>query len=968
MQKKTKSKSENKEKDRDRNTSIFLILFILAVLFCLFGATVNAFMFCKSFFRSLTKVNEAPIATITFKYKTAERKFADRVIWDRLRQNSPLYNGDTIHTESLSEATIHFNDGNTIDLAENSMAQVFITEDGIATASIGEGSATVDSSAAEHGMSFTVNGMLVSIDPGASVATGGNQIQVLSGNASVLSGGESISVTEGEGVSLEEGGGKTQIVVTNPAPSSKILYFEEGDAKIPFTWKVSGQGVQDGLKLTVAKDRNFLSEVFSSSNKELGEGLSGSVDVSLKSGAYYWNLSTAKTGKVITWSKLQVIQSLPPKLLVPVNNYAYSYRTQSPAVRLIWTESAMASSYKLEIADNSSFTNPYVETSVEGTSAIISTLVKGNWWWRVTPYYAVNRLGYGKTSETGFFTVEQRSRMEVPVLAVPAENSTVNSSGERGLNFSWKADPEAKSYTIILSRDPNMEADVKKIETTKNFFVLPADEKLADGKWYWTVEAKDRDGEVSQRAKPRSFYAQDGSLDQHIIEPAEGYMVAQNLLPDLTFSWKKNLPQTFTTEIQVARDPSFNNIVYSAEVSGSSTRVRDLALGKYYWRIVSKSSSSTLEARSKSFSVVDSLPATEMIDPLDNGKAVVREGRLYNLKWRPVDGADYYRIEIFPQGGNVPLYKDVVYGTSVNVNMYSAPGFVDKQNYTIEIQALSNAVPGVKTRMTGRLMKSSFLLAKLHPVNVTLPARGARIDGFEAIYNPPYVSWTSEEPPASAQIVVIRTDLKKPKVVMKFPTDEQMAKGVRVAPRSVRLSNSGEGLRSGKYEVIVYAKTTDGIDISSTDSRYKGYFTVLPVPPLDSPDRLTQTPSKFDTRYLSNVDNERVIRLGWRGVSGANDYGLKIYDEEGNIVYEKYLGDNSEYVIDFVNLPVETKRALAKGTYTWTIQALRRVDTDKDGKVDAVLQESPEIGSKFVTDIPVPTKAKTRKALNPYGK
>ena len=175
-------------------------------------------------------------------------------------------------------------------------------------------------------------------------------------------------------------------------------------------------------------------------------------------------------------------------------------------------------------------------------------------------------------------------------------------------------------------------------------------------------------------------------------------------------------------------------------------------------------------------------------------------------------------------------------------------------------------------------------------------------------------------------------------------------------------------MRSGKYEVIVYAKTTDGIDISSTDSRYKGYFTVLPVPPLDSPDRLTQTPSKFDTHYLSNVDNERVIRLGWRGVSGANDYGLKIYDEEGNIVYEKYIGDNSEYVIDFVNLPVETKRALAKGTYTWTIQALRRVDTDKDGKVDAVLQESPEIGSKFVTDIPVPTKAKTRKALNPYGK
>ena len=966
MQQKTKSKSKND--DKDRNSSILLILFILAVLFCLFGATLNAFMFCKSFFRSLTKVNETPIATITFKYKTAERKFADRVIWDRLRQNSPLYNGDTIHTESLSEATIHFIDGNTIDLAENSMAQVFITEDGIATASIGEGTATVDTSASEHGMSFSVNGMLVSLDRGGSVATGGNQIQVLSGNATVSSGGENVSVAEGEGVTLEEGGGKSQIVVTNPAPSSKILYFEEGEAQIPFKWKVSGQDVQGGLRLTVASDRNFTKEVFGSSKNALGQGTSGSVEVPLKNGAYYWNLSTASTGKVITWSRLQVIQSLPPKLLVPEDKFSYSYRTQSPAVRLIWSESAMASSYKLEIADNSSFTNPYIETSIEGTSAIISTLVRGNWWWRVTPYYAVNRIGYGKTSNTGFFTIDQKAGMEVPVLGVPAENSTVNSSGERGVNFSWKADPEAQSYTIMLSRDPNMESDVKQMETTKNFFVLPADEKLSQGKWYWTVVAKDKDGNSSPRAKPRSFYAQDGSLEQHTIEPTEGYMIAHNLLPDVTFSWKKNLPQTFTTEIQIARDKSFNSIVYSAEVNGSSTRVRDLSIGKYYWRIVSKSSSSTLETPPKGFSVVDSIPPTEMLTPLANGKAVVREGKPYNLKWRPVDGADYYRVEIFPEGSDVPVYKDVIYGTSANVNMYSTPGFVDKQNYRIEIQALSNAMPGVKTRMNGRLMKSSFLLAKLHPVNVTLPARGAKIDGLEAVYNPPYVTWTSEEPPAAAQVVIIRTDLKKPQIVMKFPTDEQVAKGIKVAPNKVRLVTENESLRSGSYEVIVYARTQDGIDISSTDKKYKGYFTILPVPPLPSPTNLTQTPSVFDMHYLSKASNERVIKLGWKKVSGANDYNLRIYNEEGSIIYEKYIGDNKEYVIDFVQLPPETKRALAKGSYTWTIQGLNRVDTDKDGKVDAVLQESPEISSNFVTDIPTPTKVTPRKSLNPYGK
>lgn len=66
-----------------------------------------------------SKLNEQPIATITLKYKTAQRKFMDRVDWNRLRQDSPVYNGDTIHTATLSEANIWFNDENVIEMIEN---------------------------------------------------------------------------------------------------------------------------------------------------------------------------------------------------------------------------------------------------------------------------------------------------------------------------------------------------------------------------------------------------------------------------------------------------------------------------------------------------------------------------------------------------------------------------------------------------------------------------------------------------------------------------------------------------------------------------------------------------------------------------------------------------------------------------------------------------------------------------------
>ena len=118
-----------KKKIKSRSSSNFFYSFCVAIFVCFTGAAISSVLFYRSFFRALTKMNETPIATITFKYKTAQRKFLERVVWDRLQQNSPVYNGDTIHTSALSEATIWFSDGNIMELSENTMAQVFLSED-----------------------------------------------------------------------------------------------------------------------------------------------------------------------------------------------------------------------------------------------------------------------------------------------------------------------------------------------------------------------------------------------------------------------------------------------------------------------------------------------------------------------------------------------------------------------------------------------------------------------------------------------------------------------------------------------------------------------------------------------------------------------------------------------------------------------------------------------------------------------
>ncbi len=46
------------------------------------------------------------VGELTFRYRIAERKFTDSVLWDRINPGDPLRNGDWIRTDSYSEAVL----------------------------------------------------------------------------------------------------------------------------------------------------------------------------------------------------------------------------------------------------------------------------------------------------------------------------------------------------------------------------------------------------------------------------------------------------------------------------------------------------------------------------------------------------------------------------------------------------------------------------------------------------------------------------------------------------------------------------------------------------------------------------------------------------------------------------------------------------------------------------------------------
>ncbi|MGP1459311.1 MAG: hypothetical protein ACTTKL_08370 [Treponema sp.] len=993
MKKKTKSKSK---------TSLLLFLLVMFISFS--GAAVNSALFYRSFFRSLSKMNEEPIATITFKYKVAQRKFLERVVWDRLRNNSPVYDGDTIHTAKLSEATIWFADGNVMELSEDTMAQVFLSKDKTLRAELSGGFAVVDSSESERGITLASGGTETVITAGSSVSakappvksifsfidksksgrgratanaappeTGALALQVIKGTATVRSSEKGdVSVAAGEGLvvgNAEEL--KPALIVETPLPTAKILYHTEGEAEIPFKWNIANAFNVEAVRLSVSPTRDFTELAAAETVRNTAETM-----LKLPPGNYFWKAALAGGSAGNGGSeaeeasgRIKIIQSLPPKLIAPAAGLEYAYRSKIPAVRFIWTERPYASAYKLEISRNANFSSNEVELRSSLPSSIVSTLQGGTYYWRVTPFYTINKEGFALPSETGTFRIEKKGVLTAPEIYVPADNSIVNiERGAKNPSFSWAQDKEAETYSVVFADNPEL-ARPKIAETVSGNFLTfnPAAKNLGEGKWYWAVRYTDAEGNASPQSEVRSFYTLNGAPEQHTIEPADGYLSSETFMRDTKFSWRRNLPAKFTSEIQFSTSEDFNRILYRADVTSSSNNIGGLnfAIGTYYWRLKSVSAEDgiTLVTPAKLFKVVENFPPPLLVQPKE--KAVTRENKAYEFKWNAVPDADFYKFAIYSRTNGALMYEDNVWGTTVELDMFAGKEFIEKSYYRWEVQAQANAVPGIASRRTGKLAEDVFYLVKLRPVEVVFPKKNAQMDGAEAILHPIKAKWSSVDTLGRSQFVLRRLGAH-PEVILKVPTDMEMREGKKNAPFEVLL-DTADGLKAGTYEIVIYAETLDGIDVSNTDRKNLGRFSIKTIEPLPEAANLIANPALFNVDFLKKPDNPRSITLSWDKVPEATDYYVSVRDARGKVLLKKNLGDENTYVIDFKEISPADKTLFSKGTFSWRVEAVRRIDTDKDGKPDKILQHGKEAGSVFETDIPTPTEAKATGASNPYG-
>ncbi|MEE3409940.1 MAG: FecR domain-containing protein [Treponema sp.] len=892
---------------------------LIFLLLCAAGAVWSVKKFYESLNMSLTKLNEKPIATITFKHKTAQRKFMERMIWDRLRQHSPVYDGDTIRTAPESEATIYFEDGNVMDLGENTMAQVFF-HDGQVQMSVSGGSFSVNSSGSKNGAVVNAGNSSVVVSAGSSIGASvseesGTSFKVVDGTVVFTDeNGLARAMEKGEAIALDASGDEQIIpiiTVFSPAPNAKVLDFGGSGVSVDFKWTAQNLEKGDSLVLQTSREKDF-------SDIERTVDLDGMTEVSVdfEEGVSYWRVYAKKAGvNYSAASKLKVFAAPPPQLIAPESRSVYTYKSKLPDVRFSWSANDLVTAFDLQIADNPQMENPIVEQRATTPSSIVSTLGTGTWYWRVTPYYTLNKIGLAEPSEVRAFTINQRNKILPPELILPAAGDNVNTALKDMINFSWKNNPEAVGYEIAVSADPKCLDNMIVQKTKSNFFVVkPSESRMQEGTWYWRVIQYDADGDISDQSEIRKFTTSQVKFEQRALYPPDNFAVTDTNLAELRFTWKSNIPGD--NRFQIARDKKFTSLVVNQIDNEKFFQGAQLSGGDYYWRISSATLPDQYSTEPRAFKVVSQLTAPVLATPADQETLTIYGESSTRFSWKPVAGADLYQFNLYDtENKDTFIVSERVKRPLVAVNMAK----YSNGTYGWSVQALAEETL-YSSRRFSPMSDAEFRIVQLRRAVLEYPADGAVIDGVRALSNPETVRWSCEQELKQSTFTLSKNPNGYSNPIM-------------------TVNNPGRAIKLPRLDPGVYYWTIRGANASGANSSAAKprSFTVGRILNLAAP-RIT-SPAAGKVYGPAQIRVSRRIDFAWNPVPLATNYTITIRNDRGEVLVSKTLKENRFTIPDMAELK--------RGRFAYTVQASQLLP-------DGTLVRRGDISSSaFTIDLPV---------------
>ena len=448
---------------------------IFVVIICICGIGGSLFFFYKAINRSLQNTDSESVATITFKYRTAQRRFENRLVWEWLQNNAEIYNGDHIRTGGLSEAVLHFEDETVITLDEKTLIQVKADEEKSLLpvfmrrekkpAEKKAGQTAQSAKTVQQKSEKTVAKSEAKADskPQVTVTSGAIKLDTVASsaesNVSIIAGNHKINA-----------GQNTQAVLTVKDDVVEVQTV---------TGEVAIEKLPDETQ-TQAEQADKENE--ESKSIIITEGNKASID---------------KSSSNVTVTTIKITE--------PVNN-AYYLLAEEDKADIGFNYSADAEEINdsieamLEISPKEDFSElyTYLNLNVSGSDIHNVQLPAGRWSWRL---HQKNEEGALTDSANGVFTVYKVNR---PEIFLPEENAvytaeyaeasseTENQNPAAKVMLSWKNDRRAIKYLVNAECRQNNQkisfySEVSTCMTEIPYFMPATGNQEVAQEWTWTV-------------------------------------------------------------------------------------------------------------------------------------------------------------------------------------------------------------------------------------------------------------------------------------------------------------------------------------------------------------------------------------------------------------------------------------------------------------------------------------------------
>ncbi|UTC65325.1 FecR domain-containing protein [Treponema sp. OMZ 788] len=924
---KTKRNTTFKPKTNNKLLDLAVVAVSLLVIF------FDLFLFVQELNRTFERL-DTPIAIVNYKYKTVQRKFSDRAVWDRPVQNSYLYDGDTIRTANEASATIHFlgdeETSNVVEVDSNTMVQIFGKNK---ESEVNLNSGSVSAKTANNNLRLKSDNADISIEKGSVLhvqkeGEAGLQLAVEEGSVS-FTGDKAGEKEVLEAGSVLQQGKKTKFVMISPGKNTRLLNQSRDNVglDIKFKWQSSFANNEE-VFLETSPLSNFSVDVKKYEVKGLKE-----FSVKHDSGVLYWRLYSGKDGvqsEDTLSGKLTVIKAPAPAGLLPEAEKTFAYNTNPPHIRFLWEGNELSSFYTVEIADNKEMKNPVITKNSGTESFTLAELTEGKWYWRVVPKYGFDSSFKAQASDVYVFYIKKTEEGEKPELI--HLKKIMDTSKGKGLTFSWKPNFDASKYRVKIARDKAMtDILLENIVITSYLELKEASHLLPNGEYFMTVaslDAKDNEIGISDVA---SFKTMDSEIILRSVFPPDEYNLLDALTGDTFFTWKSNFDADQV--VQVSNTKDFKKLKVNKLVNGLGTDGINLPEGEWYWRVYSELDGKQYMSDVKKLNIVPLLDKPDLDDIRKN--VVIVPKHKSKFTWKPVEGADYYQVKLTDRtSDSVPLYEDLfALNTEIEIDM----GKFKDGEYILNIQAFANA--GLNSsRRFGLSQAHTFTAKHLQPVQLIKPAPAEKIDGIEAALSPSQAEWSSAHPPLGVEFILEKVGTAAPVFKLK-----DAGYKVQLPP-----------LTAGRYRWKVRAETEDGFDISAKE--YSA-FTVLPIPPL--PKAQFIFPGDKEVLGIPFFSSNRSIAFKWKHIDKATHYILKIYNEKNRTVVKTEIPakQGKDLVYEFKDI-----QRLSRGAFFVEVIAERRLDsglTFQTGNVST---------KRFDIDLPKKDNVETDETGVMYGR